>query len=217
MQLDQQLTFFFNGSQQVYLNGFVWTLTQTSTWIPLFAVLGYCLFRHYGLKSFFAPLLCIALCVFISDQIASSICKPLFARWRPSQDPTMMHFIDVVRGYRGGNYGFFSSHAANTSSVAVFLTLLLRHKGTSLSLFAWSLLSSWTRLYLGVHFVSDLLVGLLFGACVAWVVYKSYMYLASSESLQKKQQTASLSVFSLLPYVFLLTLTLAAIPWRLLY
>ena len=79
--------------------------------------------------------------------------------------------IDLVNNYHGGWYGFFSSHAANTMSIAVFLSLLLRHRPIVVLLIVWSLLNCWSRIYLGVHYMGDILVGLAWGTLVGWGVY----------------------------------------------
>ena len=104
-----------------------------------------------------------ALTILIADQFSSSFCKPFFARYRPTHDPQIMYMVDVVRAYRGGNYGFISSHAANTFGAAMFFTLVFRHAPTGLLLFCWASLSSYTRIYLGVHFPIDILCGALCG------------------------------------------------------
>jgi undecaprenyl-diphosphatase len=97
--------------------------------------------------------------------------KPLVARWRPTHDPQIGALVDVVDGYRGGRFGFFSAHACNTFSIAVFFSLLVRSRLLTIALLFWSLTNCWTRLYLGVHFPGDILVGLLWGAVVGASVY----------------------------------------------
>lgn len=174
-QIDQTLTLFLNGSHSLFLDGMAVTATQTFTWMPLALVLLYVLVRNNDLPSIFGLVLCIAVSIFVADQVASSICKPLFERFRPTNDPLIMYSVDVVNGYRGGKYGFFSSHAANTMAVATFISLLMRHRCLSLWLYSWALLNCWTRVYLGVHYVGDLLVGMLWGLFVGWAVYRLWI------------------------------------------
>ena len=101
------------------------------------------------------------------------------ARWRPTHDPQIGILVDVVNGYRGGNYGFFSAHAANTFSLAVFFSLLTRNRILSYFLISWSLVNCWTRMYLGVHYPGDILVGLLWGGLVGYGVYRLYLRVAN--------------------------------------
>ena len=96
------------------------------------------------------------------------------ARWRPTHDPVIGWQVDVLAGYRRGNYGVLSAHACNTFSLAVFFSLLVRSRLLTAALVLWSLVNCWTRLYLGVHFPGDIIVGVLWGAVVGTVVYLFY-------------------------------------------
>jgi undecaprenyl-diphosphatase len=120
--------------------------------------------------------LCALLCVLLAGSLDDMIVKPLVARWRPTHDPQIGVIVDVVNGYRGGNYGFFSAHASNTFSLAIFFALLIRSRMLSCFLIIWSLLNCWTRLYLGVHYPGDILCGLLWGGTVGvavWLLHRT--------------------------------------------
>ena len=139
--IDQTLTLLLNGSQSLFLDGLAWTATQTSTWIPLMFVLLYVVIQGNDLRGLFYIIIGGALCILLADQVASTLCKPWVARWRPTHDPFIMYAIDIVNGYRGGNYGFFSSHAANTMSIATFFAFVFRNKQLNYWLFSWVLLN----------------------------------------------------------------------------
>lgn len=171
LKLDEALTLFLNGSHSLYLDGIAWSATATATWLPLLLVLLYIIVRNNDLRGIFGIVLCLALCILLADQVASTVFKPLVGRFRPTNDPSLMYSVDVVNSYRGGRYGFFSSHAANTMAVATFLALLIRNRTLTLWLYSWALLNCWTRVYLGVHYVGDLLVGTLWGCFTGWAVY----------------------------------------------
>lgn len=172
MQLDQKLTLFFNGSSSLFLDFTAATATATATWLGAAVVLLYVIIRNNTLRGVLTTVLGIALCITLADQLASGICKPLFERFRPTQDPFLMYTVDVVEEIRGGRYGFFSSHAANTMSVAMFVSLIVKDRNLAVWLFSWALLNCWTRVYLGVHYVGDLTVGTIWGCTVGWMVYK---------------------------------------------
>ncbi len=104
--LDRTLTLFFNGSQSLYMDGLAWTATQTSTWLPLAVIIFYVFLRNNTLNGTIRIVLAFALCILLADQVASTIFKPMVARWRPTNNPEFMYMVDVVRGYRGGNYGY---------------------------------------------------------------------------------------------------------------
>ena len=171
IDLDHQITLAINGSSSLFLDGAASAATSTLTWLPLAMVLVYVIIRNNNLRNIIMTLLAAAVCIAIADQVASGICKPLFERFRPAQDPTLIHLVDVVNGYRGGRYGFFSSHAANTFALAMFISLVIRNKALTTGLFSWAILNCWTRLYLGVHFMGDILVGVLFGSLVGLTIY----------------------------------------------
>lgn len=172
IQLDKQLLLWFNGSDSLFLDGLVKTLTTATTWIPLYLGLFYLVLKNNdNVQKVLLVLGCAGLCVFLAGSLNDLFVKPWVARWRPSRDPEIAMLVDVVNGYRGGRYGFFSSHAANTFSLAIFFTLLVRSKVLSVAMILWSLLNCWTRLYLGVHFPGDILVGLTWGLIVGTSVY----------------------------------------------
>lgn len=181
MQLDQQVTLLLNGSDSLFWDGVATTATVTWTWIPLSVVLLYVIIRNNDIRNIGLILFSLALCVLIADQVASGICKPIFQRYRPAQDPSIMYIVDVVDGYRGGKYGFFSSHASNSFALCVFSSLLIRHRILTVGLVSWSLLNCWTRVYLGVHYVGDLLVGTVFGILVGSCVYFLYKKVSKQE------------------------------------
>lgn len=170
--MDRQLTLLLNGSQSLFLDGLAWTATRTITWIPLAIVLLYVVVRDNNLRGVWHILLGIALSILLADQMASSVFKPWVARWRPSHNPEIMYLVDVVNGYRGGNYGFFSSHASNTWAITTFVSLLARRRILTFGLASWALLNCWTRVYLGVHYMGDLAVGTVWGLFVGWAFYQ---------------------------------------------
>jgi undecaprenyl-diphosphatase len=116
-------------------------------------------------------ILSMVLVIVLCDQIASSVFKPFFKRFRPSRDPSFSHLVNIVKGYTGGKYGFASSHASNTFGLAVFVSLLFKNRTTSIFIFSWAVLVSYTRIYLGVHYPGDIIVGALIGSLSAYFVY----------------------------------------------
>ena len=177
IQLDKQLLLWFNGSDSLFLDGLVNTLTTATTWIPLYLGLFYMVLKNNdNVQKVLLILGCAGLCVLLAGSLNDLFIKPAVARWRPSRDQDIAMLVDVVNGYRGGRYGFFSSHAANTFSIAIFFTLLVRSRVLSVAMILWSLLNCWTRLYLGVHFPGDILCGLLWGGAVGTCIWFLHQY-----------------------------------------
>ncbi|MBR1917282.1 MAG: phosphatase PAP2 family protein [Bacteroidaceae bacterium] len=171
LEFDRSITLALNGSDSIVMDKLMTIVTSTIVWIPMGLFLLYIIYRYKGLKTTILVFGGIMLCVFFADMVAAGIIKPLVGRLRPSNEPMLIDKIDLVNNYRGGWYGFFSCHAANTMSVAVFLSLLLHRWSIALLLVLWSLLNCWSRLYLGVHYMGDILVGLMWGAIVGWSIY----------------------------------------------
>lgn len=180
IQLDRELLLVFNGSESLYLDTLARTLTAAVTWVPLYVSLFFLVLKNN--ESFMKILLILlsaALCVVLAGTIDDTIVKPLVARWRPTHDPYIGAVVDIVNGYRGGKFGFFSAHACNTFSIALFFSLLVRSRLLTFFLFSWSLVNCWTRLYLGVHFPGDIAVGLLWGTVVGIGVYLFFRRVSS--------------------------------------
>ena len=180
IDLDKQLLLLLNGSESLFFDSMIVTLTNALTWIPLYISLLIVVIKNS--ESALKVLLVLAsagLCVLLAGTIDDTLVKPLVGRWRPTRDPEIGLLVDIVDGYRGGRYGFFSAHAANTFSIAVFFCWLVRCRLLSVALVLWSLLNCYTRLYLGVHFPGDILVGLCWGAIVGTGVYFLYRYCAA--------------------------------------
>jgi undecaprenyl-diphosphatase len=171
IHFDQQLLLKLNGSDSLFWDGFMMTVTRTGTWIPLAVVLFYVLIKNNNMRNILFILLMIALTITIADQFASTFCKPYFKRFRPTNDPILMYQVDVVNNYRGGLYGFISSHAANTFGVFVYVSLLIRNRLLTATLFIWALLCSYSRIYLGVHYPGDILTGALEGSAVGALLW----------------------------------------------
>lgn len=163
---------FFNGSNNVFLDQLAMVLTSGFTWVFLYVALFCVVVRNNETMGQIALVVGGALlCVLIATGVTDGIVKPSVARWRPCNDPAVKYLVHVVNGMRLKDYSFFSAHAANTMSLAVFFSLLTRSKVLALALPLWSLLNCWTRLYLGVHYPSDIACGILFGTVVGGGVY----------------------------------------------
>lgn len=216
IRFDQQLLLALNGSDSVWLDQVMLYVTRTSTWIPLFVALLLMLLRLRLWREVLMVVVCLALVVLLCDQFASSLCKPLFQRYRPSHEPALLGMVDLVNGRRGGLYGFISSHAANTFGVFMFTTLYLRRTLTSrwllilssVTVFLWACLSSYSRIYLGLHYPGDIFFGILAGLFFGWLIYR--LFTSASRFLYQPRTLPVLGLRELspllLPITFLLTL-----------
>ena len=174
--IDQQILFWLNGSDSLFTDGVMTTLTAGTTWIPLYIALFYLVLKNNEtMAQVLLTVGCAAACVLVTAGITNLIVKPLVARPRPCDDPLIKYAVDVVSGISAGNYSFFSAHAANTSALVMFLSLLIRNRLFIVAMIIWSALNCYTRLYLGVHYPSDILCGLLFGCLMGIIGYVVYL------------------------------------------
>ena len=179
-QFDEQAFLMLNGLHHNLLDYFMLLVSNRFTWVPLYASFIFVMVRNFHWKVTAATLLCVALVVLLCDQTASGLLKPMVARLRPSNlDNPISPMVHIVDNYRGGRYGFPSSHSANSWGLAFFGMQLVRNRKLSIFLFVWALVMSYSRIYLGVHYTGDILVGAIIGCLMGTLIYRLYHRFAS--------------------------------------
>lgn len=175
--LDTTLFLALNGSLPS-LDRAMWWVSQPLFWMPLYVVMVWSCKSVLGTwKQRAMVAACLVLCVAGTDAISARVLKPSVERLRPSHEPSLagqVHLLQERPGelYRGGRYGFVSSHAANHMGVAVFFSGLLGG-GWTWGLLAWAFLIGYSRIHLGVHYPGDVLGGFVVGwgvGSLAWVL-----------------------------------------------
>lgn len=213
LPLERDLFFALNGSDSQFLDNAMWTLSGRFIWIPLFLFILFIFFYKTSRKGAFIVALFFILVFVLSDQISSSLFKPLFERFRPTYHPDFMYLVDTVNNYRGGRFGFISGHATNAFGLSVFLSLIFKYRIITLSTLLWGTLNSYTRIYLGVHFISDIIAGALVGTILAMILYGLYtiLYKAPVNNIMQtgdkavySRQNANYLSFFILTYISLL-------------
>ncbi len=194
--LDRELLTWFNGNGSLFLDNLVMMLTSGITWIPLYVVLFVLVMKNNEtMTQIMLVVGCASLCILLADGVAEGVVKPLVGRLRPSNDTIIKYTVDTVGNYRGSGFSFFSAHSANTMSLAVFFSLLVRDRIITVSMLLWSLLNGWTRLYLGVHYPGDVLCGFAWGAmagCLSYLVFfKVYFNISPKQNYISTQYTCT--------------------------
>ena len=195
IEIDKQLLLFLNSFHTGYLDTFMYTFSKVGVWIPFYLSVVYILFKSEGKKAIWIVLLLIS-GVVLADQL-SGFMKDGFQRFRPSHDPAIQNFVHIVNNSRAGLYGFVSSHAANTVGFAVLSSLFIRRQTYTIAALSWALITSYSRIYLGLHFPLDILGGALTGLFIAlflYFIYKKYISKNDSSTviIDEKIPTAAL-------------------------
>lgn len=212
--LDRNWLLAWNGSNSAWLDSFMLMLTHGLLWLPLYLGLIYLVLKN---NEKFSQIMLIVfsvfLCLLLTEGVSDFVVKPLVERSRPFADPLIGSLVDVARGYRPGGYSFFSGHAANTMGVALFFCLLVRQRLFTAVMVLWSAINCYTRIYLGVHFPGDVLVGILWGALSAVVAYLFYhkVYTAISPKLHYISTQYTLTGYSLTDIYIIINIFLATI------
>ncbi|MEQ8714292.1 MAG: phosphatase PAP2 family protein [Cyclobacteriaceae bacterium] len=163
-QIDHELFVLLNSLHHPILDRVMVFFSAKLVWAPLYLFLIYWLFRTFKKKGIIY-LVAALLAVAATDQLTSSLMKPGFERLRPCHDPSLTDSIRIVDGC-GGKYGFASGHAANTFMLAIFFVTLFRGNRHFFWLVLWAGIVAYSRIYLGVHFPGDVLVGAMLGSLI---------------------------------------------------
>lgn len=183
LHIDTEILLAINGWHAPWADRVMWIISEKTTWFALYGLLIGLLIHKYRKPAANAVkwlqkvpvcvvmIVMIVLAVGLADFVASGILKDLVARPRPSRVPELESVLHLVNGYKSGQFGFVSSHAANTMACGMLFSLIWRKKIATLGLMLWVAMNCYSRMYLGVHYPLDIIGGLLVGALVAAVAY----------------------------------------------
>lgn len=214
LPIERDLFFELNGSDSLFLDNVMWTISGRFIWIPLFLFILFIFFFKTKRSEAILVTLFFVILFVATDQISSGFFKPFFERFRPTHHPDFKDMVDIVNGYRGGRFGFISGHATNSFGLAVFLSLVFRNGLLTFSALLWATINSYTRIYLGVHFISDILAGMIVGTLVAFLLYAIYLLLRKTivhppstrrKCAYGKKQGSILALF-ILAYLVIITI-----------
>ncbi|MCG8577958.1 MAG: phosphatase PAP2 family protein [Flavobacteriales bacterium] len=175
--IDRDLFLYFNGIHSPTMDTVMWYISSTILWIPLFMFFLYYTYKKYSWKGVLVLVLGAALCILFADQISVRLFKNVFQRFRPTHNTEIGDLVHTVfkpngEEYRGGRYGFVSSHAANFGALATYFFFLFRsYSKWWILLFVWAALIGYSRIYLGVHYPADVVCGGILGFAIGFGIH----------------------------------------------
>jgi undecaprenyl-diphosphatase len=175
IQVDKELLVYINGLGNENWDGFWLIITNQFTWIPLYLVFFYLIFKSLGWKKGLVLVILAAALVTFSDQFTVFL-KNSFERLRPNRDPAINEIIRIVKNNK--SFSFVSGHATTSMAVTVFMHLILKkHYRFTILFFIWPVLFAFSRVYIGVHFPLDVIMGALLGVVIGVAFYKLSMFI----------------------------------------
>jgi undecaprenyl-diphosphatase len=171
LKYDHELFYYLNSLGNEQWDGFWLFVTNKFSFIPLYLLLLFLIYKKLGLKHTLMIMLLVGAMITTSDQLAN-LFKHLFARPRPCQPDIFEEAIRFIAP-RCGRYGYFSAHAASSMALAFFVGLLLKkhYRYLLLILVVWSLVVSYSRIYVGVHYPLDIITGMLIGGGIGYLYF----------------------------------------------
>lgn len=182
--IDREIFLFFNGINSELFDFLMWHITARWFWIPVIVVFILFIIKDHGKKAWL-PLIIFVICFALTDQ-GSYQMKHFVQRYRPTHNIELEGLVHIVNEYRGGLYGFFSGHTASSFGLFALTSLLVKRKPYTYAILFWAVIVSYSRIYLGVHYPSDIVAGLIWGLFVALIMYKLYGFIHNQIYSNKK-------------------------------
>ena len=185
LNLDRSVFLYLNNLGSEQWDGLWLLITKQLNWIPVFLIFFYLIFKHYGWRHALLIILMVSLLILITDQTTNQLFKYRFERLRPGSDPALEGLMRAVK--TSHTFSFISGHASNSMAACFFLYTILKSRVKYIKImFLWPLIFAYSRIYLGLHYPGDILVGYIWGILMALLVLKLYKFLREKYFLYRE-------------------------------
>lgn len=174
VELEREFFLLLNSPHTPYMDSVMYVISAALPWIIFIILFVAFISVREDKREILLVLLGLLLLVLVADGISSGIIKPIFQRHRPTHHPLTQDDVLTVLNYRGGNYGFISGHTTNFFAFAAFSSLVVRNRWYSIMSHVVAATVAYSRIYLGVHFITDVIPGLIVGTVTGWLIYLLY-------------------------------------------
>lgn len=185
--LDQDITLYLNSMYSDGFDTFFWYVSLKYTWFVMGALLITFLFVKRRPKEALWFLLAVVVMIVCADQLCN-LCKHTVQRFRPCWDEEIKDLVHIVNDDRGGKYGFFSAHSAVFFGLAYMTSRFFRNKYFTATIYVIAVMVAYSRIYLGRHYLGDVLVGAVVGTLFAMLAWWGYKYLMRRDLMRKEER-----------------------------
>ncbi len=173
VEFDKELMLAINGCTNALFDFLMPLISNKYTGIPIYAgILAIIIYKWRKSPKTIAIMIAAVLLTFaLCDSLSVALFKQTVQRLRPAWDPEIGHLVRMLE-YKGGQFGFVSSHASNLFGLATVTALIIKYRWYTISIYVWAAAVGYSRVYVGKHFPLDVICGALFGMLIGYLVFK---------------------------------------------
>lgn len=172
-QVDASLMVWLNGFHNDFFDGLMYLISEKWVWVPVYVAIFTAVVMKFGFtRRMIGVIALFAVTILLADTTCALGLRPIICRPRPCHPDSPIHeLIHIVNGYHGGHYGMPSCHSANSFALAALIALVFRRRRLTVFVYIWAVIHTYSRIYLGVHYPGDIVVGGIIGTLCAVAAY----------------------------------------------